>query len=512
MSLSSWLANRLGPLSSFRKLSSAMKYFPVFMDLAGRDVLVTGGGEKALQKLRLLAKTTARVTVVAETISPEIGFLSQRHALSLQLRRLRPEDVEGKALAIGADDDARLNTELAEAAHAAGVAVNVVDAPELSTVIVPAIVDRDPVVVAIGTEGAAPIIARDLRTRIESWLPADFGRVASTAAALRPRVRAAIAQPAARRRFWEEFLRGPFRDRALAADLAGADQEAARALRDAGKGNHGSVVLVGCGPGDPDLLTLKALQALQDADVLVHDRLVNPAILDYARRDAVRIDVGKTPGGKATPQNEINRILVREALKGQRVARLKGGDAMVFGRAAEEIAAVRAAGIDVTVIPGITAAHAIAASVTLPPTLARKVRQLSVVTGATDDGAAELDWRALAAPGQAFAIYMGVRGAATIQQNLIKAGADPTTPVVIVENGTRPEERVIETTLADLGPAVIAEAVTAPAVIFVGLGWDEACLSRPARATLFAAVASQSAYPLSNDTTGHSPERIGRRA
>jgi uroporphyrin-III C-methyltransferase/precorrin-2 dehydrogenase/sirohydrochlorin ferrochelatase len=389
------------------------------------------------------------------------------------------------------------------------VPVNIVDAPHLSTVIVPAIVDRDPVVVAIGTEGAAPIMARDLRARIESWLPADFGRVASYAAALRPRVRDAITQPAARRQFWEGLLRGPFRDRALAADMPGAEQEAARALRDADKGSPGSVVLVGCGPGDPDLLTLKALQALQDADVLVHDRLVNPSILDYARRDAVRIDVGKMPGGKATPQDEINRILVREALKGQRVARLKGGDAMVFGRAAEEIAAVRAAGIEATVIPGITAAHAIAASVTLPLTLRGKVRQFSVVTGATEDGAADLDWNALAAPGQAFAIYMGVRSAASIQQNLIDAGAEPATPAVIVENGTLPQERIIETTLADLGAAVKAEAVTAPAIIFIGLGWDEACLSRPARAKTFA---SQREEHLNDNPVGDAPEQIGRRA
>lgn len=486
-----------------------MKYFPLFMDVQNRSVLVIGGGEKALQKLRLLARTSARVTVVSETISSQVAAFSQRSKVSLQLRRLLPEDVKGKAIAIGADDDAARNAELAGMARAAGVPVNIVDAPELSTVIVPAIVDRDPVVVAIGTEGAAPIIARDLRARIESWLPANFGRVATYAVKLRPRVRSAIDQPAERRRFWEGLLRGPFRDRALAGDVAGAEQEAARALRDAGKGNQGSVVLVGCGPGDPDLLTLKALQALQDADVLVHDRLVNPAILDYARRDAVRIDVGKAPGGKATPQDEINRILVREALKGQRVARLKGGDPMIFGRAAEEIAAVRAAGIQASVIPGITAAHAIAASVTLPLTLRGKVRQFAVVTGATEDGAAELDWQALAAPGQAFAIYMGVRGAASIQQNLLDAGAEPTVPVVIVENGTLPEERVIETTLADLGAAVMAEAVTAPAVIFIGLGWDEACLSRPARATTFAL---QHSKHLNNTSAGYAPQPIGRRA
>ncbi len=489
-----------------------MKYFPLFLGLENRDVLLVGGGEKALQKLRLLAKTPARLTIVAETISPGIDALARQRTVSLQLRRLLPEDVKGKALVIGADDSAERNAELARAAQAAGVPVNIVDAPELSTVIVPAIVDRDPIVVAIGTEGAAPIIARDLRARIESWLPADFGRVASAAAALRPRVRAAIARPAARRQFWEGLLRGPFRDRALAADMAGAEQEAARALHDADQGRRGSIVLVGCGPGDPDLLTLKALQALQDADVLVHDRLVNPAILDYARRDAVRIDVGKAPGGKATPQDEINRILVREALKGQRVARLKGGDAMVFGRAAEEIAAARAAGVDATVIPGITAAHAIAAAVTLPLTLRGKVRQFSIVTGATEDGVADLDWHALAASGQGFAIYMGVRSAAVIERNLLDAGAEPATPVVIVENGTLPQERVVETTLADLAAAVQAEAVTAPAIIFIGLGWDEACLSRPARVRTFVSDASRPAEPHIDNPTGFGPEPIGRRA
>jgi uroporphyrin-III C-methyltransferase/precorrin-2 dehydrogenase/sirohydrochlorin ferrochelatase len=493
----------------FKDLSSAMKYFPLFMDLEGREVLLAGGGEKALQKLRLLSRTKARVTVVAETATAEVVAAAELGNVLLQLRTLRPDDVKGKAVALGAYEDPRRNAELSEAARAAGVPVNIVDAPDLSTVIVPAIVDRDPVVVAIGTEGAAPIVARDLRARIESWLPADFGRVASYAAALRSRARAAIAQPAARRQFWEGLLRGPFRDRALAGDAVGAEREAARALRDATKGDRGSVVLVGCGPGNPDLLTLKALQALQDADVLVHDRLVNPAILDYARRDAVRIDVGKAPGGKATPQDEINRILVREALKGQRVARLKGGDPMIFGRAAEEIAAVRAAGIDATVIPGITAAHAIAASVTLPLTLRGKVRQFAVVTGATEDGAAELDWQALAAPGQAFAIYMGVRGAASIQQNLIGAGAQPTTSVVIVENGTLPEERIIETTLASLGAAVKAKAVTAPSIVFVGLGWDEACLSRPARTTTFALHPSKQ---LNDNSVGYTPQLIGRRA
>jgi uroporphyrin-III C-methyltransferase/precorrin-2 dehydrogenase/sirohydrochlorin ferrochelatase len=257
-----------------------------------------------------------------------------------------------------------------------------------------------------------------------------------------------------------------------------------------GASTPGAVSLIGCGPGDPDLLTLKAQQRLQEADVLVVDRLVNPAILEYARRDALRIHVGKRAGGPAASQDEINRVLVREALKGHRVARLKGGDAFVFGRAAEEMAAVRAAGIEVEVVPGVTAAHAAAASIGLPLTLRSKVRQFSVVTGAAADGELDLDWNGLASKGQAFAIYMGVGTTPLIRDNLIAAGAEPATPVVIVENATLPTERVIETTLSGLSDAVRIKAVKAPALIFIGLDWQSAELSRPAKVEVFEAAAA----------------------
>jgi uroporphyrin-III C-methyltransferase/precorrin-2 dehydrogenase/sirohydrochlorin ferrochelatase len=245
------------------------------------------------------------------------------------------------------------------------------------------------------------------------------------------------------------------------------------------------VALIGCGPGEPDLLTLKAQQRLQEADVLVVDRLVNPAILEYARRDAVRIDAGKEPDGPSASQDEINRTLVREALKGQRVARLKGGDAFIFGRAAEEIAAVRAAGIPVEVIPGVTAAHACAASVGLPLTLRQKVRQFAVVTGASADGAFDLDWAALAKPGQAFAIYMGVRSAAHFRDKLVAAGAGTETPVVIVENGSLPDERAVATELAHLDRAIAATGIKGPAIIFVGLDWASAGLSAPDKVEIY---------------------------
>ena len=265
--------------------------------------------------------------------------------------------------------------------------------------------------------------------------------------------------------------------------LSGAEAAASRIFTAEVAGclepTKGRVSLIGCGPGDPDLLTLKALQRLQEADVLVVDRLVNPKILDYARRDAERIFVGKAPGRPSPSQAEINRILVREAAAGKVVARLKGGDPFIFGRAAEEMAALQATGIEVDVIPGVTAAHACAARVALPVTLRERVRQFSVVTGATADGELALDWAALAAEGAAFAVYMGVGNAPIIRGNLLAAGAKSATPVVIVENGTRENERAIATTLHDLTHCVDRLEIAGPAVIFVGLDWSDAGLQRP---------------------------------
>jgi uroporphyrin-III C-methyltransferase/precorrin-2 dehydrogenase/sirohydrochlorin ferrochelatase len=271
----------------------------------------------------------------------------------------------------------------------------------------------------------------------------------------------------------------------------------------------GVVTLIGCGPGDPELLTVKALKRLRDADVLVADRLVGAAVLGLARPDARIIDAGKEPGGPSMPQDEINRILVREALLGKRVARLKGGDGFVFGRAAEEMAAVRAAGIEVVVIPGITAAHACAASVGLPLTLRSHVRQFSILTGATADGELDHDWAALARQGQAFAIYMGVRSAADMRGSLLAAGADRATPIVIVENGTLPEERAIATTLDLLAAAVRDTGITGPAIIFVGLSWDAANLSRPASIEVYNGVEAEARD--ASRTARHPGEIISRR-
>jgi uroporphyrin-III C-methyltransferase / precorrin-2 dehydrogenase / sirohydrochlorin ferrochelatase len=456
-----------------------MRYFPVFADLDCTDVLVVGGGEQAAQKVRLLCKTGARVVVVAETVSGELDALGQRGAIDLLRRPFRANDVRGRRLVYVATGDPALDAAASKAAQARGIPVNVVDAPDLSTFITPAIVDRSPVTVAIGTEGAAPVLAREIRARIEALLPANLGVLAARAQALRRRVAETISDPRARRRIWERLLQGPFRR----AVLSGAETEAGRILAaelEVGKRQHtGRVALIGCGPGDPDLLTLKALQRMQEADVLVIDRLVDTRILDYARRDAERVLVGKDPHGTSTPQAEIDRILVREAKAGKVVARLKGGDPFIFGRAAEEMAALQQAGIPVEVVPGVTAAHACAACIGLPVTLRERVRQFSVVTGATADGMPNLDWAALAAPGAACAIYMGVGNAPAIRRNLLGAGADPDTPVVVVENGTRENERAAATTLHDLADCVAQLGFVGPAVIFVGLDWTDAGIERP---------------------------------
>jgi uroporphyrin-III C-methyltransferase/precorrin-2 dehydrogenase/sirohydrochlorin ferrochelatase len=468
--------------------------------LDGRDVLVVGGGEKALQKLRLLTKTSARIRLVAEDVSEGI---EREGRASIARRAFCDADLDGVAIVFAASDVESINAQVAGAARARGLQVNVVDVPSQSSFIMPAIVDRDPVVVAIGTEGTAPILAREIKARLESWLPAEFGRIAQRAGAMRERVLAAVADPVLRRRTWEALLQGVWRNLVLAGNSDGAEQEFQHQVEAARAQTHpvGSVTLVGCGPGEPDLITLKAQQVLQSADVLVVDRLVNPAILEYARRDAIRIEVGKGPEGDAALQEEINQILVSEATKGQRVARLKGGDAFVFGRAAEEMAAVRAAGISVTVVPGITAAHACAASIGLPVTLRGKVRQFAVLTGASADGPVEVDWKGLAHPGQAFAIYMGVRTAEYFQDKLLGAGAAPDTPVVIVENGTLAHERVVATELSLLQRAIVEKGIRGPAVIFVGLDWASAGLGRPERVELFEGRATRSSRDVSAEFT-----------
>jgi uroporphyrin-III C-methyltransferase/precorrin-2 dehydrogenase/sirohydrochlorin ferrochelatase len=439
-----------------------MRYFPVFLDLDGQKVLVVGGGEQAAQKLRLLLKTSAHVCVVAAEPCAEIEALAVAGRVTLERRAFQLRDLAGARLAIAAVDNEAEAARVSSAARAMGVPLNVVDRQELSSFITPSIVDRDPVVIAIGTEGTAPVLARRIKALLEPLLLARF------AAGWREIVASRVGDAGARRGFWERFFAGRVADRFLGGDVAAAVAELDDEIDRANVAAVGSVALVGAGPGDPDLLTFKALRTLQEADVIVVDRLVPKAILDRARRDARRIEVGKIPHGRSTPQGEIDAILVREALAGHKVVRLKGGDPMIFGRAVEEMTALSAAGVPFEVVPGITAALGCAAAIGLPLTERDARRGLTILTGHATDGAAEHDWQALARPGQTVAIYMGVGSAPHIEARLRGAGIDPETPVTVVENGTLPQQKIALGSAGRLVETLIDGGIKGPAIIFIG--------------------------------------------
>jgi uroporphyrin-III C-methyltransferase / precorrin-2 dehydrogenase / sirohydrochlorin ferrochelatase len=444
-----------------------VRYFPIFVDLDRQPVLIVGGGEQAAQKLRLLAKTTAVVRLVAPELCPELADAVAEGKAEWQGAEFHQGQLQGCRLVYAAVDDLVLAARIAFAARARGIPVNVIDRPQLCSFITPAIVDRDPVVVAIGSEGTAPVLVGRIRAMLEAHLPQGLGRVATFAQSLRRRIAQRVTEGRARRAFWERFFDGP----ASAAVLAEDPDRAAILVEDAiaGTEQRGSVALVGAGPGDPELLTLKAHRALQAADVIVVDRLVDPRIVELARRDARRIHVGKTPGGPSTSQATINAILVEEALAGNRVVRLKGGDPFVFGRAVEEIEAVEAAGIEVSIVPGVTAALAAAANARLPITERGKRRALTILTGYTKDGPAEHDWRALAAGGQTLAVYMGVRAGPAIARKLTLAGLDPATPVSIVENASLAAEKTATGRLDQLSDLLLRAGIRGPAILFIGV-------------------------------------------
>ncbi|MFN3954272.1 MAG: siroheme synthase CysG [Pararhodobacter sp.] len=445
-----------------------MQHFPIFLDLDTASVVVAGGGEAALAKLRLLLKTRARITVFADSPLPEIAALARDGRIALTRRPLALGDAQGARLVYGAAEDAAEDARVARLARAEGALVNIVDDLHGSDFITPAIVDRDPVVVAIGTEGAAPVLARGLKAELEARLPASLGLLARVGKAFR---QAAEALPMGRRRrdFWAEYY-----DTAGPQALAAGGEAALIPALEAALARHlhaaprpGRVDLVGAGPGDPELLTLRARRLLDQADVVIHDRLVPGAILELARREAVLVGVGKEGFGPSTPQTEINALLVKHASAGAQVVRLKGGDPSVFGRLDEETQALDDAGIDWAVVPGITAASAAAAA--LGRSLTRRGRNASarLVTGHDMQGYAEQDWQALARPGAVAAIYMGKRAARFIQGRLMMHGAALDTPVAVVENATRPEQRILSATLSTLPQAVAG--LNGPAVLLLGL-------------------------------------------
>jgi uroporphyrin-III C-methyltransferase / precorrin-2 dehydrogenase / sirohydrochlorin ferrochelatase len=447
-----------------------MQHFPIFLAVAGRRIVVSGGGDASLAKLRLLMKTEAHLSVFAANPTADIERLADSGKLRLIRRALEPGDTLCAALFYAANEDAGEDARVARIAHADGALVNIVDNLADSQFITPAIVDRDPVTIAIGTEGAAPVLARAIKADLEERLSPSLGLLARIGKAFR---HAADALPMGRKRreFWAEyyFKTGPETLDATGEEGVRASLDDLLARHLAAPRKQGHVDLVGAGPGDPELLTLKARKAIDAADVVIHDRLVTPAILELARREALIVDAGKEGFAASTSQDDINALIVEHALGGAHVVRLKAGDPTIFGRLDEEIEACEAAGVSWRIVPGITAASAAVAGI--GQSLTKRGRNASVrfLTGHDTRGFAEHDWRALARPGEVAAIYMGKKTARFIQGRLLMHGADPATPVTVIENASRPDARVLATTLAALEPTLTEAALSGPALTFYGL-------------------------------------------
>jgi uroporphyrin-III C-methyltransferase/precorrin-2 dehydrogenase/sirohydrochlorin ferrochelatase len=462
-----------------------VRYFPLFADLRGQRVLVVGGGEVAERKVRLLLEAGARVDLVAPEIGVGLRELAAPGALPGPMdggdgaeavpgpvrwlaRAFDEAQLAGASLVVAATDVPAVNSAVAAAARARQVLVNVVDDAELSSFIVPAIVDRSPLVIAISSGGVAPVLARHVRERLESLLDESLGSLASLLQRWRARIRHALPDLGARRRFYAAAVRGP-----VAASLRrGQPRAAEAALADLLDGARvaapGSVALVGAGPGDPGLLTLNALRALQDADVILHDRLASADVLALARRDATRIAVGKSARGDSVPQERIHALMLAHARAGRRVVRLKGGDPFVFGRGGEELEFLAAQGIPFEVVPGITAALASGAYAGIPLTHREHSQSLRIVTAHCSDSRDTLDWRALAEERQTVAFYMGVAALARIRAQLLHHGRDGATPVAIVEDASRPGQRVTLATLDALEEIARHGAIRSPALLIVG--------------------------------------------
>lgn len=442
-----------------------MDYFPLFCDLRRKAVLLVGGGDVAERKARLLLKAGADVRVCATRFSSPFYEWQQAGKLTLLESRFTPENVDGCWLAIAATDDPEVNQLVAASAEARRVFCNVVDAPERASVIMPSVIDRSPLLVAVSSCGSAPVMARLLREKIEALLPQHLGKVAAWAGELRPRVKASFSETGQRRRFWEKL----FHHDRLAQTLANRDREQANKLTEAlfaePLPQQGEVVLVGAGPGDAGLLTLKGLQQIQQADVVVYDRLVSEEVMELVRRDAERIFVGKRAGYHCVPQGAINQILLDQAKLGKRVVRLKGGDPFIFGRGAEELEALSGSNVPFSVVPGITAASGCSAYSGIPLTHRDHAQSVRLVTGHVQKNGS-LDWSNLAAEQQTLVFYMGLSQAAEIERQLIAHGMSGAMPVALVENGTSPRQRVFSGRLDGL--AALAEQAQSPSLIIVG--------------------------------------------
>ncbi len=441
-----------------------MQHFPLFMDLSEHTVLVVGGGEAALRKVRLLHAAGARIRAVASSMIPQLKSFLEEHKHVAQLKPFSIQALAEARLAIVATDDKELDAWIAGRIKTQRVLVNVVDQPGISDWITPAIVDRGEITIAISSGGGAPVLARMLREKIEAILPEHIGKLAALAKQWQNTVREKITALSERRKFWEAWFHANWNLHEPASPGTALKGLTIAAPSDC----KGTVYLVGAGPGDPDLLTLKALQMIQTADVILYDRLVSKAILDRARRDAEFVMVGKAPGKQHHTQDEINRLLIEYARAGKLVVRLKGGDPFVFGRGGEEARAVRAAGLAVCVVPGITAAVGCAAYAGIPLTHRKLAQSVHFITGHQLNQFEAADWQMLAAPRQTLVFYMGMQNADQIRRGLISAGVDPNTPAAAISNGTTSAQTLATGNIDGLPELARRPDIVSPCLLVIG--------------------------------------------
>jgi uroporphyrin-III C-methyltransferase/precorrin-2 dehydrogenase/sirohydrochlorin ferrochelatase len=446
-----------------------MLALPIFMNITNRPCVVIGGGEVASRKVSMLLKANAAVTLYSPDICHELQTLANAGKVTYINANFEENQLLGSCLVIAATDIESVNIAVSMAAKAQNIPVNVVDSPALCTFTMASIVERSPIVIAISSEGNAPVLARYIRTKIETMLPAGYGRIAGIAGEFRDKVKAKFTTTQARRIFWEGVLQGPIVEQILSGQEAAARKSLDEVLADSSASTHqGEVYLVGGGPGDPDLLTFRALRLMQQCDVCVYDKLVSPEVMELVRRDAELIYVGKSRDQHTLPQEEINALLARLALEGKRVLRLKGGDPFIFGRGGEEIETLMQHGVPFQVVPGITAANGVSSYAGIPLTHRDYAQACLFITGHLKEGSLDLDWVAMSRPHQTVVIYMGLVGMAQICQQLIAHGVSPDMPAAVVQQGTTPRQRVVTATLKDLAAKVSEAKIKAPCLTIIG--------------------------------------------
>ena len=452
-----------------------MQALPIFFNIKNRHCVVIGGGDVAMRKVSMLLKASAAITLYSPEICHELQDLADAQKIKFVQTNFEENQLLGACMVIAATDDEAVNMAVSIAAKAQNIPVNVVDAPDLCTFTMGSIIDRSPVVIAISSEGNAPVLARYIRAKIETMLPATYGRIADIAGEFREQVKAKFGTTQARRIFWEGILQGPVVERVLSGQEQAARELLQNILNDTdATANKGEVFLVGGGPGDPDLLTFRALRLMQQCDVCVYDNLVSPEVMELVRRDAELIFVGKSRDQHTMPQEEINELLAKLALQGKRVLRLKGGDPFIFGRGGEEIETLMAHGVPFQVVPGITAANGVSSYAGIPLTHRDYAQACLFITGhlKAKEGSTELtldlDWVAMSRPRQTVVIYMGLVGLKEICEKLIEHGVAATMPVAVVQQGTTQRQRVVTATLADLAEKVDAAGMKPPCLTIVG--------------------------------------------